>query len=293
VREQSGVTLNDAQLDKLIAWQGRWVDKNATVDKVDTQYYLASGTVEAGQHLVNTGTRLSLVTAEPIAPGRDVAVMKADVSSVPALPLATGQPSVGAATYVVGYPRRGYLEEAAQLDATVSPALTSGTLQGPRTMDGGWTAFGTSAQVAHGNSGGPVLDRQGRVLGVVSFAISTDPQGEALGEGFFVPADVIRETLDKASVKLPERSPACITRRSPRVISATTGTSWRSCRKSRRGRPGTPTSKMRSARRKAPCSREKTKRHRSWAASYRRAWVRWRSPRSWPSVRSLAYGYGG
>jgi S1-C subfamily serine protease len=68
-------------------------------------------------------------------------------------------------------------------------------------MDGGWTAFGTSAQVAHGNSGGPVLDRQGRVLGVVSFAISTDPQGEALGEGFFVPADVIRETLDKAAVK--------------------------------------------------------------------------------------------
>jgi len=201
VREQSGITLNDTQLDKLIAWQGRWVDKNVTVDKVDTQYYLASGTVEAGQHLANTGTRLSLVTAEPIAPGRDVAVMKADVSSVPALPLATGQPSLGAATYVVGYPRRGYLEEAVNMDATVNPTLTSGAMQGPRAMDGGWTAFGTSAQVEHGNSGGPVLDSQGRVLGVVSFAIGTDPQGAALGEGFFVPADVIRETLNKASVK--------------------------------------------------------------------------------------------
>lgn len=200
VREESGITLNDSQLDKLISWQERWVDKYATVDKVDPQYYLASGTVEAGQHLVTTGTRLSLVMAEPAMPGRDVAVMKADVSSVPALALSTGTPSTGAATYVVGYPRTGYLEEAVQLDATVAPNLSSGTLQGSRSMDGGWTAFGTSAQVTHGNSGGPVLDAQGRVLGLVSFA-STDAQGTVDGEGFFVPADVIRETLDKASVK--------------------------------------------------------------------------------------------
>jgi S1-C subfamily serine protease len=67
-------------------------------------------------------------------------------------------------------------------------------------MDGGWTAYGTSAQVTHGNSGGPVLDAQGRVLGLVSFA-STDAKGNANGDAFFVPADVIRETLNKASVK--------------------------------------------------------------------------------------------
>jgi serine protease Do len=200
VREQSGLTLNDSQLDKLISWQDRWVDKYATIDKVDPRYYLASGTVEAGQHLVSTGTRLSLVTMEPISPGRDVAVMKADVSTVPALALATGKPLVGAATYVVGYPRRGYLEEAVQMDATVNPTLTSGRFQDEREMDGGWTALGTTAQVTHGNSGGPVLDAQGRVLGVVSFA-HVDSAGAVDGEGFFVPVDVIRETLNKATVK--------------------------------------------------------------------------------------------
>jgi S1-C subfamily serine protease len=200
VREKSGITLNDSQLDKMISWQERWVDKYATVDKVDAQYYLASGTVEAGKHLVTVGTRLSLVTAEPAMPGRDVAVMKADVSSVPALALSTTTPSTGAATYAIGYPRRGYLEEAVQLDGTVAPTLSSGTLEGPRSMDGGWTAYGTSAQVTHGNSGGPVLDAQGRVLGLVSFA-STDAKGNVTGDAFFVPADVIRETLNKASVK--------------------------------------------------------------------------------------------
>lgn len=200
VREKSGITLNDSQLDKMIAWQGRWVDKYASVDKVDAQYYLASGTVEAGQHLVTTGTRLSLVTAEPAYPGRDVAVMKADVSSVPALTLSTAKLATGSPTYVVGYPRRGYLEEAAQLDATVAPTLSVGTFQGQRSMDGGWTALATSAQVTHGNSGGPVLDSQGRVLGLVSFA-STNAQGAVEGEGFFVPAGLVRETLNKATAK--------------------------------------------------------------------------------------------
>jgi S1-C subfamily serine protease len=201
VREESGVTLNDSQLDKLISWQGRWVDKYATVDKVDATYYLASGSaVQAGQNLLSTGTRLSLVTAEPIAPGRDIAVMKADVTSVPALALATGTPSTGAAAYVVGYPRRGYLEEAAHLDATVTPTLSRGTLQDQRSMEGGWTAYGTSAQVTHGNSGGPVLDGQGRVLGVVSFML-TNKEDAVDGPGFFVPVDIVRETLTKAAVK--------------------------------------------------------------------------------------------
>jgi S1-C subfamily serine protease len=201
VREKSGITLNDSQLDKMITWQGRWVDKYATVDKVEPAYYLASGpAVQAGKNMVTTGTRLSLVTAEPIAPGRDIAVMKADVTSVPALALSTGTPSTGAAAYVVGYPRRGYLEEAPRLDATVIPTLSTGTLQDQRSMDGGWTALGTSTQVTHGNSGGPVLDGQGRVLGVVSFML-TDAKGAEEGPGFFVPVDIVRETLAKASVK--------------------------------------------------------------------------------------------
>lgn len=201
VREESGITLSDSQLDKLISFQERWIDKYATVDKVDARYYLGSGgVVEAGQHLVTTGTRLSLVTAEPSAPGRDIAIMKADVTSVPALALAPAGPSMGSAAYLLGYPRRGYLEEAAQLDATVTPTLSVGTMTEQRPMEGGWTAVGTSAQVTHGNSGGPVLDSQGKVLGVVSFML-TNGKDATDGPGFFVPVDVVRETLAKASVK--------------------------------------------------------------------------------------------
>ena len=201
VQDETGLTLNDSQLDTLVAWQQGWAEKYLSVDTVDVRYYLASGTVEAGQHLVSSGSRLSLVTAEPVTPGRDVAVMKADVSPVPALALATRDPKAGAATYVVGYPRRGYLQEDVQMDATVPATLSSGAARTQVSMDGGWTAFGTDAEMTHGNSGGPVLDAQGRVLGMASF-IEADSQGKQLsGQGYFVPAGVIRETLSKASVK--------------------------------------------------------------------------------------------
>jgi len=77
---------------------------------------------------------------------------------------------------------------------------STGTLQGQKPMDGGWWALATNAQVTHGNSGGPVLDSRGRVLGIVSFA-TTNATGAVEGDGFFVPAEVLRETLDKATAK--------------------------------------------------------------------------------------------
>ena len=196
VLEDTGLTLSDSQLDKLVDWQQRWYDKYMAIDSMDVRYYLASGTVEAGQHLVSTGSRLSLVRAEDVYPGRDVAVMKADITTVPALALAAADPKPGARSYVIGYPRKGYLEEEAQLDATVPPTLTTGTMRDAVNLDSGWTAYGTDAAMTHGNSGGPVLDARGQVLGMASFA-ETDENGKPVSDGnsYFVPASVIRETL--------------------------------------------------------------------------------------------------
>src|SRR2546430_14267583 len=167
---------------------------------MDVRYYLASGTVEAGQHLVSTGSRLSLVRAEDIYPGRDVAIMKADITTVPALALAAADPKPGARSYVIGYPRKGYLQEEAQMDATVPATLTSGTMRDATTRDGGWTAYGTDAEMSHGNSGGPGLDARGQVLGMASF-VEADKNGTPVtgGYSYFVPASVIRGTLAKAS----------------------------------------------------------------------------------------------
>jgi S1-C subfamily serine protease len=199
IQSDAGFSVTDAQLDRLSTFFQDWEARYITLDKVDAKYYLASGaSVEAGDHLTSTGIRASVVQAEPVYPDRDVALLKADVQSVPALRLATREPVTGATEFVVGYPRKGYLQEAAQFNATVPIVLSSGHIRG-RIARSNWSAIGTDSDVTHGNSGGPVFDSKGDVLGVISFG--TDPGGSAPSENYFVPSSVVKELMDKAGVK--------------------------------------------------------------------------------------------
>src|SRR5262249_46087107 len=153
--------VSDQQLDRLSTWAQGFEARYLTIDSVDVKYYLGSGaSVQAGDGVTASGTRASLVKAEAAYPDRDVALLKADVHSVPALRLASSQPRTGQPDYVVGYPRKGYLQEAAPFNATVPIALSSGRVRG-RIERTDWTAVGTDAEVTHGNSGGPVLDARG------------------------------------------------------------------------------------------------------------------------------------
>ena len=195
IEKDAGFSVSDAQLDRLSTWYQGWESKYITVDSVDTKFFLAGGaTVEAGDHVTSTGVRATLVQAEPAYPDRDVALLKADVHAVPALRLAAAEPKLGAADYVVGYPRKGYLQEAAPFNATVPISLTSGHVTS-KIGRVGWSAIGTNADVTHGNSGGPVLDGSGSVLGVVSYGLGEN------AENYFIPSTVVKQLMDKAGVK--------------------------------------------------------------------------------------------
>jgi serine protease Do len=197
--QEAGFSASDAQLDRLSSWYTSWETRYLSLDSVDTKYLVGSGAnVQAGDALDTLGISASLVKAEPVYPKRDVALLKADVHNVPALPLAAGNTHAGQDDYVIGYPRKEYLEDAAPFNAAVPIVLTSGHVRG-RVDRGDWSAIGTDAVVSHGNSGGPVLDGRGDVLGMVSFG--TDASGGAPPENYFIPADVVRQLMDSAGVK--------------------------------------------------------------------------------------------
>ena len=69
------------------------------------------------------------------------------------------------------------------LDRTIS-SLTGFTIEG---------AIQTDAAINHGNSGGPLLDARGRVLGIASQIDTSSGQGS--GVGFAVPVDTVRRSL--------------------------------------------------------------------------------------------------
>jgi len=86
---------------------------------------------------------------------RDVALIRVKEFGRPLLPLATAAPEVGTKAYAVGAPEG--------LEFSLSDGLVSQTQK-----DGGVTLYQFSCPVSPGNSGGPLVNAGGEVIGVVS-----------------------------------------------------------------------------------------------------------------------------
>jgi hypothetical protein len=127
--------------------------------------------------------------------------LKADISGAPALSLATTAPRVGQVTYAIGYPRKAYLDEDVPLDQTIRATMTSGSIVNSTQRPGGWTALGTDAEFTHGDSGGPVVDSDGNVIGVISFIFADEQGNQIPGRGYFVPVEYVAADLAGDSVR--------------------------------------------------------------------------------------------
>jgi putative serine protease PepD len=122
----------------------------------------------------------------------DVAVLKIDPSGLTLHPLALGRSAgltVGDAVVAIGSPF-GYQE-------SVSTGIVSGldrTIQAPN----GFTvahAIQTDAALNPGNSGGPILDSSGRVVGIADQIATNGSSDQSSGVGFAVPIDLVAAEL--------------------------------------------------------------------------------------------------
>lgn len=134
------------------------------------------------------------------APGRDVAVLRVSGGPFVSLPVAGGKPDRGASLAVVGYPCRCSVATGFDAARVLEPVLSQGSVQSQVSMEGRWSALGTSAAIEHGSSGGPVLDEGGRVVGLAAFTDATPAPGKP--RSFAVPIDVARTFADQANVNL-------------------------------------------------------------------------------------------
>ena len=123
-------------------------------------------------------------------PSTDVAVLKIDTHSRALTPLQLGNSDavhVGDTVYAIGNPF-GYARTLTS--GLVSAVQRQITAPNSLPIDG---AIQTDAAINHGNSGGPLIDAAGRVIGVTS-QISTGTTGQQgnLGIGFAIPINTVR-----------------------------------------------------------------------------------------------------
>jgi S1-C subfamily serine protease len=109
-------------------------------------------------------------------PRRDVALVKVDARDQPALAFRTGAVAVGEAVFAIGTPLTDGLQN----------TMTKGIVSATRVQDG-LPYIQSDVAVTHGNSGGPLLDEKGQVIGLTVSGMA--PNGSPIGLNFFIPIE--------------------------------------------------------------------------------------------------------
>jgi S1-C subfamily serine protease len=132
-------------------------------------------------------------------PGKDVAVLKVEGKKFSTLQVGDDSSvQVGSQIYVVGFPGHAWnpqrLDSASRLEASITGGIISARKHSPD----GWLVFQTDAAISGGNSGGPVFDSKGAVIGIATLtAVDPTSGGRVEGIHYVVPSSVIKEFLDR------------------------------------------------------------------------------------------------
>lgn len=154
-----------------------------------------------------------LVTKGNPIPGKDVAILKLTGKHIyPTIRIGDDKAMrVGDQVYVLGYPAVATFHPLISEESISEASLTRGLVSAKKNMKDGWEVLQTDASITHGNSGGPVMNDQGEVIGLATFgSIDYQRQAEVQGMNFIVPSTIVYEYIDKIKID-PQMSDISLT----------------------------------------------------------------------------------
>jgi S1-C subfamily serine protease len=169
-------------------------------------WMVAPGLAVTNAHVVAGSDDTTVTTPEGVemeatpvyySPAKDLTLLRVG-TELPVLTLAAGSES-GQNAAVLGYPENGpYMLTPARVGETRSTISEDSYGNGPITR----TITSLAGLVRSGNSGGPLVDAQGQVIGVV-FAATT----EGRAGGFAIPAEQVAEAVAEAGAGAVDTGP--------------------------------------------------------------------------------------
>ncbi len=187
-------------IDQFVNAEKQYYGQNMRIANISTQVYALMGVAIPGLPTQPRGIPCDVRKRGDPTPGKDVAILKIEQNNLPTVPVGDDTTmKVGDSIVVLGYPG------AAELNSQqmgVESTLTQGDLSARKTMPGGWSALQTSAEINHGNSGGPAFNDQGQAIGIATFG---PPEEGVRGINFLVPINVVKQFLNELNVK-PQQS---------------------------------------------------------------------------------------
>jgi len=144
------------------------------------------------------GTVVEQVNGEP-SWGRDVAILSVNQSNLPTVTLGDSTDlRSGDELFVIGYPGIQIENFFDDRNTALEPTLTTGVVSARRTLNSGIDSIQTDAAINSGNSGGPMFDENGEVVGIATFS-PTDYDIEQVQFG--LPIEVATDFLNRVNVE--------------------------------------------------------------------------------------------
>src|SRR5579862_1058441 len=133
--------------------------------------------------------------------GKDVAVVKVAIQNAPTLAIEDSSLHLGQHLYAIGFPGAGDFAFTGSDDGDTKPIIASLTDGRVSAVDkraaSGVPIIQVSIPISHGNSGGPVLDEDGKVVGLATWG------SEAQSFNFLVAASAVMEQVRKSGAPAP------------------------------------------------------------------------------------------
>jgi S1-C subfamily serine protease len=163
--------------------------------------------------IVSNGLRLAASVVKYTPPlsdetmsGQDLALLKLEAADMPSLTLGDSDGAkIGDRLHILGFPEVVLTHELLNASAKVEASITNGAISGFRQDRMGQPVTQTDAPAAGGNSGGPAINDNGEVVGVLTFVTLSGEQNALVqGFNFIIPARAVKQFLQGTEVKLDE-----------------------------------------------------------------------------------------
>src|SRR5215470_1103256 len=132
--------------------------------------------------------------------GRDLALLRVKEGDYPAIRLSDGDARIGDPIHIIGFP--GVVLSHELLSKSLDATVTNGAVSSFKKDAIGQDFIQTDAAAAHGNSGGPAVGEDARLVGVLTATTLSGSSGAIVqGFNFVIPARDVRKFLENTSVR--------------------------------------------------------------------------------------------
>jgi len=205
-----GFKLNEDQTKKMSDALATAYAQYLTLSNQSSESQVLMGVAVAGLGTVQKGSPAELIKVGEPVPGKDVAVLKINANNLPTVKLGDDTTvKDGEQAIALGYPGAATFNPLIkESEENIKPSLTVGSISGRKTMQGGWEVLQTDTAITHGNSGGPLFNNRGEVIGITTFGsvqqnATTGGYDEVQGFNFIVPTSTKRDGCEN---EMPSRS---------------------------------------------------------------------------------------